>query len=232
MRRLLGVTVVAACGSSQPPVQSQPQPHGPVHAEQQHQHGHHTMHHRFEKAEDWVPMFDDPARDEWQKPELVVAAMQIAPGMVVADIGAGTGYFEAKLAGAVGTTGKVLAIDVEPDMVRYMRERFVNNPNIEPRVGKPDDPGLGTGTVDRILIVDTWHHIGNRDDYAKKLATALRPGGFMLVVDFDLDTEKGPPKNMRLAPAAVIAELEQAGLRGRVLEDAGLPDQYIIRAER
>jgi cyclopropane fatty-acyl-phospholipid synthase-like methyltransferase len=187
------------------------------------------MHHRFEKADDWAPMFDDPQRDAWQRPDAVVAALALSPGMTVADVGAGTGYFEKRLAVAVGA-GKVIAIDIEPDMVRYLRERAQREgtPNVEARLATPDDPNLAAGSVDRILIVDTWHHIGDRVAYAKKLAAALKRGGFVLVVDFTLETTRGPPKQHRLAPAAVIDELRQAGLNAAIVE-AGLPDQYAIK---
>lgn len=189
------------------------------------------MHHRFEKAEDWAPMFDDPQRDAWQQPDKVVAALALAPGMVVADIGAGTGYFEKRLATAVGANGAVIAVDIEPDMVRYLRERAhrESTPNVEARLGTADDPKLPAGSVDRILVVDTWHHISDRVEYAKKLASALRPGGFVLVVDFTLETKRGPPKAHRLAPEQVIDELTRAGLRASVVE-VGLPDQYVIKA--
>lgn len=191
------------------------------------------MHHRFEKADDWAPMFDDPKRDAWQQPDKVVAALALAPGMVVADVGAGTGYFEKRLATAVGANGAVIAVDIEPDMVRYLRERAhrEGTPNVEARLGAADDPKLAAGSVDRILIVDTWHHISDRGAYAKKLATALEPGGFIVVVDFKLDTKRGPPKEHRLAPEQVIADLESAGLRASVVE-VGLPDQYVIKASR
>jgi ubiquinone/menaquinone biosynthesis C-methylase UbiE len=189
------------------------------------------MHHRFEKAEDWVPVFDDPKRDEWQQPDKVVAALQLKPGMVVADIGAGTGYFEKRLANAVGDTGAVIAVDIEPDMVRYLRERAhrEGTPIVEARQGAPDDPKLAPRTVDRILIVDTWHHIADRVGYARKLAAALQPGGFVLVVDFTLESDKGPPKMHKLAPNQVVEELARAGFRASVVE-VGLPDQYVVKA--
>src|SRR6202030_732069 len=79
--------------------------------------------HRFENAEHWSKEFDDPSRDGWQQPDRVVAAMQIQAGMSVADVGAGTGYFEPYLSRAVGDGGRVLALDVEPDMVRHLTER-------------------------------------------------------------------------------------------------------------
>jgi ubiquinone/menaquinone biosynthesis C-methylase UbiE len=216
--------LLAACASSPPPAApAQPAP--------AHPHAHHQMHHRFEKADEWAPIFDDPKRDEWQRPDAVVAALALTPGMAVADIGAGTGYFEKRLATAVGDSGKVIAIDIEADMVRYLGERAKREgmANVEARLATPDDPKLAATSVDRILIVDTWHHIGDRVAYARKLATALRPGGAVFVVDFTLETAKGPPKQHRLAATQVIDELTQAGLKAAVVE-AGLPDQYIVKA--
>jgi cyclopropane fatty-acyl-phospholipid synthase-like methyltransferase len=222
----LALLVVAACASSSPPA-AQPAPAPPD------PHAHHQMNHRFEKADEWAPMFDDPKRDEWQRPDAVVAALALQPGMVVADIGAGTGYFEKRLATAVGATGKVIAVDLEADMVRYLGERAQREgtPNVEPRLATADDPKLAAASVDRILIVDTWHHIGERVAYANKLAAALKPGAAIFVVDFTLETAKGPPKQHRLAAQQVIDELAHAGLQASIV-DAGLPDQYIVKATR
>lgn len=226
--KLLALVLVTACASSSPssPPPAQPSQPADPHA------GHH-MHHRFEHADRWAKVFDDPKRDAWQQPDRVVAALALSPGMVVADIGAGTGYFEKRLSTAVGATGAVIAIDIEPDMVRYLGERAQreNTPNVEARLGAADDPKLAPASVDRILIVDTWHHIGDRVAYAKKLAAALKPGGQIVVVDFTLESEKGPPKQHRLAPQQVVEELMQAGLQASVV-DAGLPDQYIVRGAR
>jgi cyclopropane fatty-acyl-phospholipid synthase-like methyltransferase len=188
--------------------------------------------HRFEHADQWTAQFDDPKRDAWQKPDDVVAALALAPGMTVADIGAGTGYFEARLAKAVGS-GSVIAIDIEPDMVRYLKERAAreNTPNVEARLGAPDDPALGPASVDRIVIVDTWHHIPDREAYASKLAAALKPGGAVFVVDFTQETAKGPPKHHRIPPDHVMRELETGGLHASVVE-VGLPDQFVIKASK
>jgi len=79
--------------------------------------------HRFKNPAQWAARFDDPKRDSWQKPKRVVELLGIKPGMTVADVGAGTGYFLPHLSGAVGAKGKVLARDIEPGMVRYMTER-------------------------------------------------------------------------------------------------------------
>jgi cyclopropane fatty-acyl-phospholipid synthase-like methyltransferase len=194
-------------------------------------HAAHQMPHRFENADHWSRVFDDPTRDQWQKPEEVVAKMDLKPGLTVADIGAGTGYFLRHLSPAVGADGKVLALDVEEDMIRFMRERVAREqlPNVEARVVPTDDPQLAPGSVDRILIVDTWHHIADRASYSKKLAQALKPGGKVFVVDFTMETDKGPPRPHRLTPEAVIAELRSGGLSGVVIEES-LPDQYIVAA--
>lgn len=217
--------VLAACGGASHP-QTTPMP---AHDHDHHDHASHSMHHRFEHADEWTKQFDDPARDAWQQPDKVVAAMAILPGMSVADVGAGTGYFESRLSKAVGDNGKVLAVDIEPDMVRYMNERRVREKtfNVEARLGAADDPKLDA--MDRILIVDTWHHIENREAYAKKLAAALKPGGIVFVVDFKQESEKGPPKHMRIPPAQIVAELQSAGLDAKEV-DVGLPDQFVVSA--
>lgn len=194
-------------------------------------HGHH--HHRFDDAAGWSKVFDDPARDEWQKPAAVVSAMAIAPGMTVADVGAGTGYFEPHLSRAAGSTGKVFAIDVEADMVRWTNERAKREglANVEAMLGATDDPKLAPSSVDRVLVVDVWHHIEDRAAYAKKLAAALRPGGIVFIVDFTKESPHGPPAHARLTPEEISADLRGAGLDAKKIE-AGLPYQYMIGASR
>jgi cyclopropane fatty-acyl-phospholipid synthase-like methyltransferase len=242
MKRLLVIALAACASHSAAPPQPPAQPadsheqHADAHAEHADAHAHHgdgTEAHRFQNAEHWATVFDDPARDAWQRPDEVVAALALAPGMTVADIGAGTGYFEKRLSTAVGGHGAVIAVDAEPDMVRYLGERAQREgtANVEARLGTADDPKLAPGSVDRILIVDTWHHIANRVAYGKKLAAALKPGGAVFVVDFTLESKKPPPKHIRLAPTKVVEEFTQAGLKAIVL-DVKLPDQYIVKASR
>lgn len=199
-----------------------------------HQHHHGAgMPHRFEDADEWAKVFDDPARDAWQKPDEVVSLLQLSPGMTVADIGAGTGYFVARLSAAVGPTGHVVATDIEPDMVRYISERATREhlPNVRAVLAPPDSPGLDPSSVDRILVVDVWHHLSDRPAYAAGLAATLRPGGFIAIVDFTLDAERGPPPAHRLAPDAIIADLASAGLTASLAAET-LPDQYVVIARR
>lgn len=207
-------------------------------------HGHHQhgqphaqegmdMHHDFSDAERWAKIFDDPARVAWQKPEEVVALMKLRPGMVVADLGSGTGFFLGYLSTAVGEGGRVLGLEPEAKLVEYLRGRIAKAgwKNTEARQIPYDTPALADASVDRILIVDTWHHIQERGAYSKKLAATLEPGGAVYVVDFTMDSPVGPKKNHRLAPEVVVEELRQGGLAAEVLDET-LPNQYIIRASR
>lgn len=192
-----------------------------------------TLVHRFENADEWAKKLDDPARDVWQKPAEVVAAMQITPGMTVADIGAGTGYFEPYLSRAVGPQGTVLALDVEPDMVRYLGERAKREQltNVRPALAGMDDPKLPSRGVDRVLAVDVWHHIPSRAPFAAKLVEAVKSGGKVVVVDFTLEAKHGPPVQHRLAPEVIAKELETAGFAVEIVSST-LPDQYIVVGTR
>lgn len=194
-------------------------------------HGHRPGHHHdFSDVARFEAIFDTPDRDEWQRPQELVALMTLPADARVVDLGAGTGYFLRHLAAAV-PRGEVLALDVEPAMVAHMRERVAREglTNVEVRAIDPDDPGLPPASVDAILIVDTWHHLADRSRYAARLKRALRPGGALWIVDFTRDAPDGPPPEMRLDPEQVLAELRAAGLQAEVV-DAHLPRQYVIRA--
>jgi cyclopropane fatty-acyl-phospholipid synthase-like methyltransferase len=196
-------------------------------------HGHHGQGHQhgFSDVERFAAIFDDPERDEWQMPAHVVELLAIEPGMTVVDLGAGTGYFLPHLAAAVGPEGRVVALDVEPNMVRHMEERIAREgiANVEARVAATDDPGLDPGSVDRVLIVDTWHHIEGRERYAARLRDALRAGGTVTIVDFTRESPHGPPPAMRLSAEAVVEELRAAGLAPAIREER-LPYQWVVTA--
>lgn len=206
---------------------------GHAREEPEHHHGHGKSGYQmdFSEVERFARHFDDPKRDAWQMPSEVVAHLKLAPGTTVADIGAGTGYFLEHLSRAVGEKGKVLALDVEPNMVLYMTKRAekAGLANVEAKRVAPDDPGLAPGSTDRILIVNTWHHIGQREAYAKKLRAALKPGGSVLIVDFTLESDIGPPKAHRLTPAEVEKELEAGGFVSETITNEKLPKQYLVR---
>jgi ubiquinone/menaquinone biosynthesis C-methylase UbiE len=190
-----------------------------------------TVRHSFEDVQHWIAVFDDPARDAWQKPAEVVQALEIRRGMCVADLGAGTGYFNRYLSAAVGEGGTVFAVDTEPNLVVHLRERAEREqtPNVVPILASADNPRLPAGMVDLVLIVDTVHHIDDRVDYVRRLRRVLKSGGRVVVIDFkkDADIPVGPPATHRLARAQVVEEFQSAGYQ-LIAAPQVLPYQYFL----
>jgi SAM-dependent methyltransferase len=185
------------------------------------------FHHSFGNAETWAKEFDDPTRDAWQKPDEILDALHLAQSASVADIGAGTGYFSVRIAKLV-PDGKVFAVDIEPDMLRYLGERAHHEHLHALRTvqASADNPNLPE-PVDVALIVDTYHHIDDRVGYFSRLKSSLRPGGRVAIVDFKTDAPDGPPPERRIPPDKVTAELEQAGYT-LVARHEFLPRQYFL----
>lgn len=184
---------------------------------------------RFDDIEFWVKMFEDPERDKWQKPKEVVDAMNLKPGDVVADIGAGTGYFARHIAVAVGPKGMAIGLDIETSMVKYMEEdaRKLDLGNYKARVVRTDDPELEDGSVDVVFLCNTYHHIENRVEYFRKVSNGLKPDGRVVVVDFYRDTDFGPPREHKLAKEVVLEEMKKAGY-SLVKTHGFLPQQYFL----
>jgi len=187
----------------------------------------HSHRHSFGDAEKWAHVFDDPERDAWQKPHQVIEALALEPDAVIADIGAGTGYFAARLANML-PRATVYAVDVEPAMVKYLGERAKREglSNLKPLAASPGDAKL-PARVDLVLLVDVYHHVEDRSQYFQKLAASLKTGGRLAVIDFKLDAPQGPPRPSRVPPDQVAAELDKAGYR-LVAAHGFLPYQYFL----
>ncbi len=170
-----------------------------------------AFHHRFEGAETWAKEFNSSERDAWQKPQEVLEALKIGNAATVADIGAGTGYFAMRIA-RLAPQGRVYAVDVEPDMTRYLAERAKREglTNVIPVLAQGDNAGLPK-PVDLALVVDTFHHIGNRVAYFTRLKASLKDDGRLAIVDFKADSPNGPPPQFRIPPEQAIEELMAAG---------------------
>lgn len=226
-RAILLLAVLAAAGSACSPRSPAAPPGGSVEPPSLSSEGSESS---LPTPEEYAQRLDDPSRDAWQRPEEVVSLLECPPGGRVVDLGAGTGYFLDLLSQAVGPEGRVLALDTEPSMVDWMHERIVREQlrNVQPDTIAPDDPGLTPGSVDRVLIVNTWHHIEDRVRYGEKLREGLRPSGQVLIVDFTMESPIGPPAAMRLTIDTVRSELESAGFVTRVLEET-LPHQYAVQ---
>jgi SAM-dependent methyltransferase len=187
----------------------------------------HSYQHSFGGAEHWAGVFDDPSRDAWQKPHQVIEALALKPDAAVADIGSGTGYFAVRLAHFV-PLGQVYAVDIEPDMVKYLAERAGREglTNLTAFAGATDDARL-PGKVDLVLMVDTYHHIEQREGYFRKLAQSLNPDGLVAIIDFNAKSAMGPPPAQRIAGKRVVAEMAKAGYRLQ-REHRFLPNQYFL----
>ena len=175
-------------------------------------------------------LLEAPDRDIWQHPDEIMDVLGIAEGAVVADVGAGAGWFTIRLARRVGPNGVVYAQDVQPEMLLAISRR-VNAEgltNVKPILGKGSDPQLPAAAIDAVLMVDAYHEIEERVILLRNLAKALRPSGRIGVVDFRLEgSGPGPATEERVSPETVITDAERAGLR-LLSQETFLPYQYFL----
>lgn len=163
---------------------------------------------------------DRDAQDEARK---VMDFLQIAPGMTVADVGAGDGYFTVRLARRVGPTGRVIATDIMPEHLDRLRARVAREglTNVELVLGGPDDPALPAGAVDVALLVRMYHEIEQPYAFMWRLRDALKPGGVVAISERDRATrDHGTP------PRLLACEIEAVGYRKRAQRDLG-PIGYV-----
>jgi len=184
---------------------------------------------------DYVAHLEDPHRDEWQRPAQLVEALRVRPGMRVADVGTGSGYFLPHLSRAVGANGHVVGEDIDDGLLGYARRRIEHEQlgNTEARLGQPADVGLEAGRYDLVLVVDTYHHVVDRPAWLASIGRALVPGrGRFVLVEFrDGPLPVGPPPEHKVLRVRVERELRAAGF---VLthEHDFLPYQYAIELMR
>ena len=147
-------------------------------------------------------------RDAWQKPDEVIALLGIRAGDRVADLGAGGGYFTFRLADAVGAEGRVYAVDVDEDMIRYLRRRAAKQgyANVEVLRAEPDHPGLPEGEIDLLFTCNTYHHLADRVRYFEAVLDVLEPAGRVAIIEYDSGDHATPPQT-------VLDEMSRAGYR-------------------
>jgi arsenite methyltransferase len=190
----------------------------------------HEMHRLHQDPKAYIAMLDDPAREAYQKPHEVITALNLKPGEVVADIGAGSGYFTFRLAHHVGDAGRVYAVDVSPDMIVHLNRRIrdLQVKNVVSILSAPDDPLLADASIDRFFICDTWHHIADHARYLAQMKKMLKPGGQVVMIEFKkAETPVGPPMEMRIDRADLLKEMEANGFK-LAAEHTFLPYQYFL----
>jgi arsenite methyltransferase len=191
---------------------------------------HHEMHQLHRDSNAYIGMLEDPKRDAYQKPHEVLTALAIKPGEVIADIGAGSGYFTFRLAHHVGDKGRVYAVDVSPEMILHLNRRIrdLKAMNVSSILADPDDPLLPERSVNRFFFSTSWHHIDNHEKYLSLMKRLLKPGGEVVMIDFHKkEPPVGPPLQMKIAREELIKEMEANGFR-LAKEHTFLPYQYFL----
>lgn len=179
------------------------------------------------RGADWLERSD---RDATQQPEKVLDTLAIKPGSTVADIGAGTGYFSLRLAKRVGPQGRVLATDIQPQMLAMLSDKMhaANVTNVEPTLCTPTDAKLPENTLDLALMVDVYHELAYPEETLGQIRRALKPDGRLVLIEY-----RGEDPNIPIKPehkttlVQIRSEIEPLGFRVKdVLEF--LPEQRIV----
>ena len=176
---------------------------------------------------DWL---NRPEREKEENPEGALDALALKPGMIVADVGAGTGYMSLRMAKRVGPSGKVYANDLQPEMLRRLRENAAKAgiTNIETVQGEEADPKLPAGRMDLVLLVDVYHEFSKPREMIDKIRESLKPTGRLVLLEYRKEDPKVPIREEhKMTVAEVKAELEPQGLvLSQVIET--LPRQHIL----
>ncbi|HEY8375910.1 MAG TPA: methyltransferase domain-containing protein [Nannocystis sp.] len=180
-----------------------------------------------------IASMESEGRESWEMPDRIVRSLPI-PGKdaVIADIGAGSGYFSRRLAREV-PAGKVYAVEIDDEFRSYIetqRESW-GTPNIEPHLAFYDDPALPERAIDLVFVANTYAYLRDRAAYFEKVRVALKPGGRLVIVDFRPDADPpakfAPDPKFRLSREQITAELARAGF-ALEREDDFLPYQYFL----
>lgn len=171
-----------------------------------------------------------PERESEEAPGKAIQALKIRPGQIVADIGAGSGYYTLRLAREVGATGKVFATDIQPGMLDLLARNVARAQlgNVVPVLGAPDDPRLPPDTLDLALMVDVYHELAAPQVFIRRLRASLKRTGRLVLLEFRKEDPRVPIRpEHKMSVAEVRQELEPEGFRlSAVLDD--LPWQHIL----
>jgi cyclopropane fatty-acyl-phospholipid synthase-like methyltransferase len=182
-----------------------------------------------------IKAFNNPQRDRWQKPDLVIKKMGDLSDKTVMDLGAGPGYFTIKLA---EHAKKVIAAEPNQEFLDHIEEQLDDEDckayedKIELRKIPYDNAQLAPAEVDYILLVNAYHHVKDRVNYFKNAKEGLKQDGKLFIVDYTIKTKHGPPKDHKLAASVALDEIKKAGYNVVEYDTTTLPRQYIIIAAK
>ncbi|NNF97719.1 MAG: methyltransferase domain-containing protein [Halobacteria archaeon] len=166
----------------------------------------------------WVSIFERPGREVYDKRHTIISTLALKPGMEVADIGAGTGFYTHLFAKKVGTSGKVYAVDIAENFIenilRSAKEQGLNN--VEGIINTPKSTKLSSASIDLAFICDTYHHFEYPQTMLASIHQALRPGGQLVIIDFRKQPGMSSGwvmSHVRTNQVTVIKEVESAGFR-------------------
>jgi len=180
---------------------------------------------------DWLVR---PEREAEEEPERMLDALELKPGMTVADVGAGVGYTSVRLARRVGPTGKVISTDVQPEMIRLLKQNLaeLGVKNVSPLLCTPKDPGLPEAQVDLAIMVDVYHECSHPVETLQGIRKALKPGGRLVLVEFRAEDPNVPIRpEHKMTVAQVRKELEPQGFALQKNHDF-LPWQHVLVFEK
>ena len=171
-----------------------------------------------------------PERKEEEKPERVLAELELKPGMIVADVGAGSGYYSSRMAERVGPSGAVYAVDVQPEMIDILRLQMKQHrvTNVKPVLGTETDPHLPEGTLDLALMVDVYHELEYPYEMLAAIVKALKPGGRVVFVEFRGNDPSVPIKALHTMTEAQVRKEAAVQPLEWVKTVGGLPWQHVI----
>jgi len=180
------------------------------------------------QAADWL---ERPEREQEEKPRAVMELLALKPGEVVADIGAGSGYYTRRMAQAVGKTGRVYAVDIQPEMLQILTNKLTAEgiTNVVTALGTEQDPKLPAGQIDVALMVDVYHEFSYPYEMVEAICKALKPGGRIVFVEYRGESRWVPIKeHHKMTEAQVRKEMEPHPLKWEQTVSDKLPWQHFI----
>jgi SAM-dependent methyltransferase len=183
----------------------------------------------FAETEKYIEFLERPDRAEWQKPDAVVQALRLHGTETVADVGAGSGYFTFRLAKAL-PRGKVVATDIDPEMVRHIHHKLLTEKvqNIRVVLVDPTDPTVPSD-ADLVFIADVIHHVPGREAWLATLAKETKPGARLVVIEFrEGRLPQGPPEAVKIPKAELIKLVRGAGFVLETDDPSLLPYQTFL----